>query len=78
MKRYTPRGHARDVPLLSELDETDLMQPGRPGLGGREVPGLVFGDSVEDGVPLALVHDGFRSWQQYNVLNHYCHTAPQT
>ena len=30
-------GHALDVPLLGELDETDLMQPGHPGLGRREV-----------------------------------------
>src|SRR5262245_49455240 len=32
------------------------MEPGRAGLRGREVPGLILGDSVEHGVPLALVH----------------------
>jgi hypothetical protein len=43
--------HALDVALLSELDETDLVQARCPRLGRGEVAALVFGDSVEDGVP---------------------------
>jgi len=46
-----------DVSLLGELDQADLMEPGRAGLRGREVSGLILGDAVEHGVPLALVHD---------------------
>jgi hypothetical protein len=46
-----------DVALLSELDKTDLVQTGGPRLRRSEVAALAFGDSVQDGVPLALVHD---------------------
>ena len=49
--------HTLDVALLSELEETDLVQAGCPRLGRGEVAALVFGDSVEDGVSLALVSD---------------------
>ena len=48
--------HALDVSLLGELDQADLMQPRRTGLPGREVSGLILGDPVEHGVPLALIH----------------------
>ena len=33
-----------DISLLGELDQADLMQPGRSGLSGGEVPGLILRD----------------------------------
>jgi hypothetical protein len=34
------------------------MQAGRSGLRRGEVAGLILGDLVKDGVPLALLHGG--------------------
>ena len=59
-----------DVALFGQLDEADLMQAGRPRLGGGEVASLIFGDAVDHRIPLSFWHD--RRWQQFNVCGYYC------